>query len=104
MNPTVKTVLIVGGVAVGVVLLFKVLSPSPAAAARPAPKPTDAISLNGIIGLGTSLFSAFGGSSSGAPVLYDSPGGFVATREEWKNVADYNAQPGQQYGIAGIDY
>ncbi len=112
MSETTKTILIVGGVAVGVVVLFKALSPSPALAggAKPPPKSiTDSISVSGLVGLGTSLFNAFGGGSTAtgaahAPVLIDSPAGFVATRDEWQNIADYNAQPGTQYGIAGVDY
>lgn len=63
MNSTVKTVLLVGGVAVGVVLLMRALAPSPAAAAtKAANKPTDMISLNSIFQLGSSIVSAFGSS------------------------------------------
>jgi hypothetical protein len=65
MSETVKTVLIVGGVAVGVVVLFKALSPSPALALAPK-KPsqsTDAISLNSVIGLGTAIAGIFGGDT-----------------------------------------
>jgi hypothetical protein len=58
--------LIVGGVAVGVVVLFKVLSPSPALALAPK-KPTqstDMISLNSLVGLGTAIAGAFGSGNT----------------------------------------
>ncbi len=111
MTGTVKTVLIVGGVAIGVVLLFKVLSPSPAAAAAGiksgTSKPTDIVSLSGIFSLGAAALGALGGgggTSHSTAAVYDTPGGLVATKDEWQNIADYNAQPGTQYGIAGLDY
>jgi len=79
VNDTVKTVLIVGGVAVGVVLLFKALSPSVPMTTTKPQSATDMISLNGLIGLGTAVAGLFGSSSgagmptSGAPsVGYES--------------------------------
>lgn len=61
-----KTILLVGGVAVGVVVLFKLLSPSPAAAAPRPSSGTDVVSLNSLFSLGASIFNAFGSSGSGS--------------------------------------
>lgn len=106
MNGTVKTVLIVGGVAVGVVVLVKMLGPS--AIAPQSKAPTDRISLNGLIGLGSALGGLFGSKGgTSAPAVVDSASGLMATREEWTNVAAYDAQgtPGAPvFGIAGLDY
>lgn len=66
MSETVKTVLIVGGVAVGVVVLMKALTPtSPQLTTTKLPtssRPTDVISLNSIFSLGAAALSAWGTS------------------------------------------
>ena len=73
MNDTVKTVLIIGGVAVGVVVLFRALSPSPTTTTNKPKSATDMISINSLVGLGTAIAGAFGSSggagqpTSGAP-------------------------------------
>lgn len=69
MSDTVKTVLIVGGVAVGVVLLFKALSPTPSASAvaKKSATGTDIISVNGLISLGSAALGLFGGGSKSYP-------------------------------------
>lgn len=60
MSDTVKTVLIVGGAAVGAFVLFKMLAPSsPALAARPPAQNTDLVTLSGLVGLGKSIFDSF---------------------------------------------
>ena len=64
MTSGVKTFLIVGGVAVGVVVLFKALSPTPAGAAKKPASNTDLLSVNGILGAATAFGKLFGGSSS----------------------------------------
>lgn len=56
--------LIVLGSAAGVFVLLKVLQPAPAAAAAPKRAATDTISLNSIIGLGTTLAGLFKGDST----------------------------------------
>lgn len=63
---TTRTVLIVGGAAVGVVVLFKLLSPT-APTPRVATKQkglTDLISLNSIIGAASSIFGGGGGPAN----------------------------------------
>jgi hypothetical protein len=60
-----QTALVVGGVAVGAFVLLKVFAPPPAVVARPRSN-TDTISLNSIIGLGTSLAGLFGGGGGSA--------------------------------------
>jgi hypothetical protein len=105
---TTQTVLVVGGVAVGAFVLLKVLAPPPAVLTK-AKANTDVVSLNSLVGLGGALASAFGGSSSSAgsktpAAVFDTPSGLAATKDEWQNITDYNAQPGTQYGIAGLDY
>ncbi len=103
---TTQTVLVVGGVAVGAFVLLKVLAPPPAVLAKPKAN-TDTINVNSLIGLGGALAGLLGSSGSGSKpgaAVYDSPSGLVATRDEWQNIADYNAQPGTQFGIAGLDY
>lgn len=73
MSEGVKIALIVGGSAVGVFLLLKAMQPS-SAAAKPARAPTDTISLNSLIGIGTSIagfFKGSGGSSSNEPTQAD---------------------------------
>lgn len=80
MNDTVKTILIVGGVAVGVVLLFRMIQP--AGAAAPAPRAnTDVVSLQSLFTIGAALGNAFGGGgggvgqpTSGAPSVGYEPG------------------------------
>lgn len=73
MTDTVKTVLIVGGVAVGVVVLMKALSPpSPYTNKQPtATRPTDVISWNSVFALGAAAFNAFGNSK---PETYPNAG------------------------------
>jgi undecaprenyl pyrophosphate phosphatase UppP len=114
MNSTVKTVLIVGGVAVGVVLLFKVLSPSPAAGAKPpaGTKSTDIVSWNGIFSLGAAALSALGGGSSSSG---STAGGSSATTvidgmdatdfASGHFGVDYDADPSDfASGHFGVDY
>jgi len=108
VSGTVKTVLIVGGAAVGAFVLFKALAPSSAPKYKAPRADTDLVTLSGLVGLGKGVFDSFGGSSGGsqsaAPAIIDTPSGFYLTPAEAKNVADYNAQAGTQYGIYGIDY
>lgn len=67
MTTGVKTALIVGGVAVGVVILFKALSGPNVLPAGAKPKAnTDLLSLQGLLTLG-SMFGNAGGSGPGAP-------------------------------------
>lgn len=106
MTSGVKIALIVGGTAVGAFVLLRMLAPSPTLPSGGAKNNSDLTSIQGILGLGSSIFGAFGrsGGSSTPAAVYDTPSGFVATKQEWQNIADYNAQPGDQYGIAGLDY
>jgi hypothetical protein len=113
VTDTVKTVLLVGGTAVGAFLLIKAFAPgSPASPGARAPRNTDVISLGGLSSLASAFGGLFGGGSSSssptaAPQLIDSAGGFLGTRQEWKDVADYDAQgtaANPVYGIAGIDF
>lgn len=63
MSEGVKIALIVGGTAVGAFLLLKTFQPSPAAAKAPR-APTDTISLNSLIGLGSTIAGFFKGDST----------------------------------------
>lgn len=73
MTDTVKTVLIVGGVAVGVVVLMKALAPSPLTTTKQptSTRPTDVISWNSVFSLGAAALSAFGNSK---PETYPNAG------------------------------
>jgi len=70
MSETTKTVLIVGGVAVGAFVLLKAIAPSPGIAAYgKQPANTATASIQGLIGIGSALKGLFssGGSSSSSP-------------------------------------
>ncbi len=62
MSGTVKTVLIVGGVAAGVVVLFKMLQPSPLSTKKAPTANTDLVAISNIVG---GLKGLLGGSDSG---------------------------------------
>lgn len=105
MSDTTKTVLLVAGAGVGVFVLLKVLQPSPVMANPVVPRQgSDVITLGSLVGVGKSFFDTFGTTKGTAPSVIDTPGGFYVTPTEAKNIADYNAQPGTQAGIYGLDY
>jgi len=60
VSDTAKTILIVGGAAVGVFVVLKLVAPSPAQQFAVAPKSnTDLITLGGLVGLGKGIFDSF---------------------------------------------
>jgi hypothetical protein len=66
---TTQTVLLVAGSAVGVFVLLKVMQPAPALA-KPTRAATDTISLNSIIGLGSTIAGFFKGDSTPNDMTY----------------------------------
>jgi hypothetical protein len=105
MSSTVKTVLIVGGAAVGVVLLMKALSPPAPVGPRPS-NPGGLVGLSNLISAGSSIFAGLGASSPApTPISYNviqaGTGDYVVP----STANAYGAATGTGgYGIAGIDY
>lgn len=98
---TTQTVLLVGGTALGAFVLLKLLAPPTPVVSKPKAS-TDVVSLNGLIGLGTAVAGFLSNRGSGEPPI--SGGHYDFGAAEQANIDAYNAQPGQQYGIAGVDY
>lgn len=88
MNDTLKTVLIVGGVAVGVVVLFRLIQPGTAATTQKPASATDMISISGLVGLGTALFSAIGSGGS-SPVGQPTSGAASVGFEQGESFNDF---------------
>jgi len=92
MSGTAKTVLIVGGVAVGTVVLFKLLQPSPLAARRASPAPgLSSASVASTIGGLASIVGIFG--SKGSPTAADGtpvnvPGQYIFNSADTKQVGN----------------
>lgn len=111
MSPTVKTVLIVGGIAAGAFVVAKLVAPKPAtnlsvfgnSSAASAGIAQGAIA--GLAGLFSGNASSSSNPSSSVPA-YGSAGNLTPAevKQQDAQVGAYDAQPGTVYGIAGIDY
>jgi len=110
VSGTVKTVLIVGGAALGVALILRATS-SPATAAIRAQQP-GASSLQGLIGLASAAKGLFGSASPNTPTVAAPPitysvipagsgGEYIVP----STASSYGPATGTGgYGIAGLDY
>ena len=97
MSGTAKTVLIVGGVAAGAFVLFKLIAPSgPAIKAPPANANT--LSLKGITGLASALGSFLGGGSGGGSG--GGGGGGVDSSDAYSR--QIYSTPASQAALAGL--
>lgn len=86
MSSTVKTVLIVGGAAVGVFVLLKLLSPSPLAAAYGRqPANTGILTTNGIAGIAAGIAGIFKGAGSSPSSSSSSTGPSVPANFDTSN-------------------
>jgi hypothetical protein len=94
MSGAVKGVLIVGGVAVAAFVVARAVA-APPMVSTSRPQPTDAAAISGLITSGLNLFTQLTRPPPQPDynAIANSPG-----------VSDYNAQPGEQVGIYGIDW
>jgi len=104
MNGTVKTVLIVGGVAVGAFMLIRFMSPTAIAARRPPQQSTGGSFLNMLTTLLPAITTSVGSKSSAGTynVYPSSDGEQYVVPVGAKAYGEATGTGG--FGIAGLDY
>jgi hypothetical protein len=113
VSPTVKTVLIVGGIAAGAFVVAKLVAPAPRGATNlsvfgNSSAASAGIAQGAIAGI-ANLFSGNASNSSNPSAsvpAYGSAGNLTPAevKQQDAQVGAYDAQSGTVYGIAGIDY